>query len=266
MLSFLLRKILETKHANHKTSLLRHTATITSPLYHIVTVSALARTIVSEFLQKARMRASGVMVSDLQNPARVWPVCHAVLCCALALVSAGSQPLASDTAGSTGRSGRDNATLVSSLNCQEVSPKDTRRYSKENLSSSLFCKLFPRKPTGSRELGAVKFARGGAARLVTISAGRAWQLQALPPSQDTPFTIMHYQQMFDLQRRKKNRKGKGGKYLKKENIWPAGRGSFQRRQDTPLTIMHYQQSVSPEMSSVFSLPVLYSLSIFRHFN
>ena len=121
------------------------------PTSHIVTVSSLARTIVSEFLQKARMRASGVMVSDLQNPARVWPVCHAVLCCAAALVSAGSQPLASDTAGSTGRSGRDNATFVSSLNCQEVSPKDTRRYSKENLSSSLFCKLSPRKPTGSRE-------------------------------------------------------------------------------------------------------------------
>ena len=53
------------------------------PTSHIVTVSSLTRTIVSEFLQKARMRASGVMVSDLQNPARVWPVCHAVLCCAV---------------------------------------------------------------------------------------------------------------------------------------------------------------------------------------
>ena len=126
------------------------------------------------------MRASGVMVSDLQNPARVWPVCHAVLCCAAALVSAGSQPLASDTAGSTGRSGRDNATFVSSLNCQEVSPKDTRRYSKENLFPSQNYKLSPRKPAGSRESGAVKFARGGAARLVTISAGRGSFKHSLP--------------------------------------------------------------------------------------
>ena len=60
-------------------------------------MSSLTRTIVSEFLQKARMRASGVMVSDLQNPARVWPVCHAVLCPAVALVSAGSQPLLPQT-------------------------------------------------------------------------------------------------------------------------------------------------------------------------
>ena len=155
------------------------------------------------------MRASGVMVSDLQNPARVWPVCHAVLCPAVALVSAGSQPLASDTAGSTGRSGRDNATLVSSPNCQIMSPKDTRRYSKEKLSPALFCKLSPRKPAGSWELGAVKFARGGAARLVTISAGRP-EAASSTPSQ--PGHTFHYHALSTdvwSAEEEKNRKGRG---------------------------------------------------------
>ena len=193
---------------------LRHRANITSPLYHIVTVSSLARTIVSEFLQKARMRASGVMVSDLQNPARVWPVCHAVLCCAAALVSAGSQPLASDTAGSTGRSGRDNATPVSSLNCQEKSSKDTRRYSKENLSLSQNYKLSPRKPAGSRESGAVKFARGGAARLVTISAGRGSFKHSLPARTHLSLSCT-INRCLVCRRGEKTKKGKRGKYSKK---------------------------------------------------
>ena len=72
---------------------------------------ALVRTIVSEFLQKARMRASGVMVSDLQNPARVWPVCHAVL------LHAGSQPLASTPLHHQGRSGRNNSRQKSIVKC-----------------------------------------------------------------------------------------------------------------------------------------------------
>ena len=220
-----------TRHLNFLTL-----AAITSPLYHIVTVSALTRTIVSKFLQKARMRASGVMVSDLQNPARVWPVCHPVLCPAVALVSAGSQPLASDTAGSTGRSGRDNAILVSSLDCQEVSPKDTRRCSKENQHLYLFWKLSPRKPAGSWELGAVKFARGGAARLVTISAGRP-EAASSTPSQ--PGHTFHYHALSTdvwSAEEEKNRKGKGGKYFGKENIWPAGREAASSTARTHLSL------------------------------
>ena len=182
------------------------------------------------------MRASGVMVSDLQNPARVRPVCHPVLCPAVALVSAGSQPLASDTAGSTGRSGRDNATLVSSPNCQIMSPKDTRRYSKEKLSPALFCKLSPRKPAGSWELGAVKFARGGAARLVTISAGRP-EAASSTPSQ--PGHTFHYHALSTdvwSAEEEKNRKGKGGKYFEKENIWAAGREAASSAARTHLSL------------------------------
>ena len=162
--------------------------------------------------------------------------CCALLCCGPACQCRQSASLASDTAGSTGRSGRDNATLVSSPNCQIMSPKDTRRYSKEKLSPALFCKLSPRKPAGSQELGAVKFARGGAARLVTISAGRP-EAASSTPSQ--PGHTFHYHALSTdvwSAEEEKNRKGRGWKYFEKENIWAAGREAASSAARTHLSL------------------------------